>query len=35
MALFGIERGAQAGYREALAAARLMSIQLPELNASL
>jgi adenylate cyclase len=35
MALFGIERGAQAGCREALAAARLMSIRLPELNASL
>jgi len=35
MALFGIERGAQAGCREALAAARLMSVRLPELNASL
>ena len=35
MALFGIERGAQAGCREALAAARLMSERLPELNASL
>ena len=35
MALFGIERGAQAGCREALAAARLMSMRLPELNASL
>jgi adenylate cyclase len=35
MALFGIERGAQAGCREALTAARLMSVRLPELNASL
>jgi adenylate cyclase len=35
MALFGIERGAQAGCREALTAARLMSARLPELNASL
>jgi adenylate cyclase len=35
MALFGIERGAQAGCREALAAARLMSARLNELNASL
>jgi adenylate cyclase len=35
MALFGIERGARAGCKEALAAARLMSMQLPELNASL
>src|SRR6202022_2256019 len=35
MALFGIERGAQAGCWEALAAARLMSVRLPELNASL
>jgi adenylate cyclase len=35
MALFGIEHGAQAGCREALAAARLMSERLPELNASL
>ena len=35
MALFGIERGAKAGCREALAAARLMSVQLDELNASL
>jgi adenylate cyclase len=35
MALFGIERGTQAGCREALAAARLMSIRLPELNSSL
>jgi adenylate cyclase len=35
MALFGIERGAEAGCREALAAARLMSVRLPELNASL
>jgi adenylate cyclase len=35
MALFGIERGAQAGCREALAAARLMSARLDELNASL
>jgi adenylate cyclase len=35
MALFGIERGAQAGCWEALAAARLMSERLPELNASL
>jgi adenylate cyclase len=35
MALFGIERGAQAGCREALAAARLMSERIPELNASL
>src|SRR5205809_347864 len=35
MALFGIESGAQAGCREALAAARLMSERLGELNASL
>jgi adenylate cyclase len=35
MALFGIERGAQTGCREALAAARLMSARLDELNASL
>src|SRR5690242_10117375 len=35
MALFGIERGAQAGCREALAAARLMSERISELNASL
>jgi adenylate cyclase len=35
MALFGIDRGAQAGCREALAAARLMSERLAELNASL
>jgi len=35
MALFGIERGAQAGCREALTAARLMSVRLPALNASL
>ncbi len=35
MALFGVERGAQAGCREALAAARLISVQLLELNASL
>ncbi len=35
MALFGIERGAHAGCREALTAARLMSARLPELNASL
>src|ERR1700738_4759562 len=35
MALFGIERGAQAGCREALTAARQMSVRLPELNASL
>jgi len=35
MALFGIERSAQAGCKEALAAARLMSMRLPELNASL
>jgi adenylate cyclase len=35
MALFGIERGAQAGCREALAGARLMSERIPELNASL
>jgi len=35
MALFGIERGAEAGCREALAAARLISVRLPELNASL
>ena len=33
MALFGIESGAQAGCREALAAARLMSERLGELNA--
>jgi adenylate cyclase len=35
MALFGIERGAQIGCREALTAARLISVRLPELNASL
>ena len=35
MALFGIEHGAQAGCREALVAARLMSARLGELNASL
>jgi adenylate cyclase len=35
MALFGIERGAHAGCREALAAARLMSTGLDELNISL
>ena len=35
MALFGIESGAQAGCREALAAARLMSERLAELNLSL
>jgi adenylate cyclase len=35
MALFGIERGAHAGCREALAAARLISVRLDELNASL
>ncbi len=35
MALFGIESGAQAGCREALAAARLMSERLAELNSSL
>jgi adenylate cyclase len=35
MALFGIEHGAQAGCREALAAARLMSARLDELNALL
>jgi adenylate cyclase len=35
MALFGIERGPQAGCREALAAARLMSERLGELNLSL
>src|SRR5712671_1676904 len=35
MALFGIERGAQTGCREALAAARLMSQRLDELNLSL
>jgi adenylate cyclase len=35
MALFGIESGAQAGCREALAAARLMSGRLAELNSSL
>jgi adenylate cyclase len=35
MALFGIERGAHAGCREALAAARLMSTRLDELNISL
>ena len=35
MALFGIERGAQAGCREALHAAWLMSEQLAELNTSL
>jgi adenylate cyclase len=35
MALFGIERGAHAGCREALAAVRLMSTRLDELNISL
>jgi adenylate cyclase len=35
MALFGIDRGAQAGCREALASARLMSQRLAELNLSL
>ena len=35
MALFGIESGAQSGCREALLAARLMSQQMGELNASL
>jgi adenylate cyclase len=35
MALFGIERGPAAGCREALAAARLISERLVELNASL
>jgi len=35
MALFGIEGGTQAGCREALAAARLMSERLGELNFSL
>jgi adenylate cyclase len=35
MALFGIERGGQTGCREALAAARLMSERLAELNLSL
>jgi adenylate cyclase len=35
MALFGIERGPQSGCREALAAARLMSERLSELNVSL
>jgi adenylate cyclase len=35
MALFGIRSGAQAGCREALAAARLMSARLGELNLSL
>jgi adenylate cyclase len=35
MALFGIDRGAQAGCREALASARLMSQRLAELNESL
>jgi adenylate cyclase len=35
MALFGIDRGAQAGCREVLAAARLMSERLAELNRSL
>src|SRR5207237_350880 len=35
MALFGIESGPQAGCREALAAARLMSERLGELNLSL
>lgn len=35
MALFGIERDVQTGCREALAAARLMSDRLRELNASL
>jgi adenylate cyclase len=35
MALFGIESGSQAGCREALLAARLMSERMSELNASL
>ena len=35
MALFGIERGAQIGCKEALTAARLISVRLPELNVSL
>ena len=35
MALFGIDSGAQAGCREALLAARLMSERMDELNASL
>ena len=35
MALFGIERGAQIGCKEALTAARLISLRLPELNVSL
>jgi class 3 adenylate cyclase len=35
MALFGIERGAHTGCREALAAVRLISARLDELNASL
>ncbi len=35
MALFGIESGAQAGCREALVAAQLMSQRMSELNASL
>ncbi len=35
MALFGIESGAQAGCREALTAARLMSERMGELNSSL
>jgi adenylate cyclase len=35
MALFGIDKGAQAGCREALDAARLMSDRLAELNSSL
>jgi adenylate cyclase len=35
MALFGVESGTRAGCREALAAARLMSERLPELNDSL
>ena len=35
MALFGIERGAHTGCRSALAAARLISARLDELNASL
>jgi adenylate cyclase len=35
MALFGIESGAQAGCREALTAARVMSARMGELNASL
>ena len=35
MALFGIETGAEAGCRQALAAARLMSERLAELNAAL